>query len=87
MTTTYQTTAAVPMPRDNTRETTTTVQRAYLIRGTEAERVILDSQGLVFQRLTCSWSVPAGVVVTVPGTYGRWCDVPSSWVGGCPWFR
>jgi hypothetical protein len=64
----------------------TTVQRGYLMDQDNASRVLVDSRGQVYAE--GAWFIPVGSrVVTVPGTYDRWMDVPEAWLGHAPWWR
>lgn len=65
----------------------TTVQKAYLFDGQQAQRVLAASNGKVYQPRV-GWVEPAGQIVLAPGEpYDRWSDVPSSWIGYVPFFR
>lgn len=65
------------------------VSRAYAVQGAVVERVLIDSSGRVFAPDAGEFAVPARdvQVFIVPGEYHTWSDVPSSWVGGCPYWR
>lgn len=65
----------------------TTVQRAYLINGSNAARVLADSHGQVFLPGT-GWTRASGTVHLVPGgnVYERWSDVPFAWVDAVPYW-
>lgn len=65
------------------------VSRAYAVQGSSVERVLIDSRGRVFAPEAGKFADPAPCVSVylVPGEYHTWSDVPSSWVGGCPYWR
>ncbi len=58
-----------------------TVVRAYV--GSQA--ALLHSQGMVYVK--GQWAPAPADVVTVPGRYERWCDVPAAWLGHTPWWK
>lgn len=60
------------------------VQRGYISTGQAMSRTLVDSRGRVY--LDHKWQHFAGEVVTEPGVYERWVDVPETWLGFRPYW-
>ena len=66
----------------------TTVQKAYVLDESGIARTLVDSNGRIYVPRAGWIERPNWQVSRVPGpAYERWCDVPSAWLGGCPFFR
>jgi hypothetical protein len=64
----------------------TTVRKAYVVVGSEAQRVLANSRGEVYTH-AAGWTKPAGVVLSEGPVYERWMDVPEAWLGHVAWWN